>query len=242
VAGAVAAGPARMEAALFNGDEPTGTGSLGRLNRLGDSWAARATLQPVPGVELSASHARLTSPEQPSGGGLDQRKTHASVRWERTPSGEGRGYVLMEWARTDELNGDIRSFRFHTALAEAALRRRGTEAAVRLEQTERPDEERLEDPFRTPFPHPDVNLLGISRWRVATLSVSHGVARGGVRARPFLEGARQWVRPLRTPSAFVPSEFYGSDRLWSVAVGARLAIGAEHAHRPGRYGAAAANP
>jgi hypothetical protein len=242
VVGAVRAGPARVEGALFNGDEPTGPRSLGAVRRFGDSWSVRAAVAPLVGLELGASHARLASPEQPSGGGLDQHKTHLSARWERDAGGPAERYVFLEWARTDELNSGRRSFRFHTALAEAAAARGASRAALRLEQTERPDEERLEDPFRTPFPHPDVNLLGITRWRVATLSLSHRMASGGVRVRPVLEGSRQWIRALRTPSVFVPREFYGSDRLWSVSLGARVELGAAHAHRPGRYGAAAPHP
>jgi len=238
VVGAVRAGPAVLEAALFNGDEPTGTASLGSPDRLGDSWSVRGTVQPLPGLEVGVSHARLASPEQPSGGGLDHRKTHASLRWERSPSSNHRSYALLEWSRTEERNVDLAGFRFHTALAEGAVRRGGTEVAARLEQTQRPDEERLVDPFRTPFPHGDVHLLGISRWRVATLALSHGVATGPVRGRPFIEASRQWVRSLHTPSAFVPREFYGSERLFSIAAGARLSVGAAHGHRPGRYGAA----
>jgi hypothetical protein len=236
--GAVRAGPALLEAALFNGDEPDGAGSLGTLSRFGDSWSVRATLRPVAGLEISASHARLDSPEQPTGGGLDHAKTHAGVRWERGASSTGGGYALLEWSRTGESNLGQTAFSFHTVLAEGALRRRAGQLALRVEQTERPDEERLEDPFRTPFPHGDVHLLGISRWRVATLSVSRELAWGAVRGQPFVEGAAQWVRPLRTPSAFVPREFYGSERLWSLSLGARLEVGAAHSHRPGRYGAA----
>lgn len=242
VSAAAQHGPARVEAALYNGDEPTGTGSVGTLRRLGDSWAVRGTLEPGAGLELAASHARLTSPEQPSGGGLDQRKTHLSVRWERRPSEEDGSYALLEWARTDELHDGSRAFRFYTALAEVAMRRSAVEAALRLERTERPEEERLADPFRTPFPHADVNLLGITRWHVATLSLSRGTSLGPLGLRPFAEGSAQWVRPLHRPSLFDPRAFYGDDRLWSLTLGARMEIGAPHPHRPGRYGAAAGHP
>ena len=57
-------------------------------------------------------------------------------------------------------------------------------------------------------------------------------------ARPFIELA--YLRPTQAvrPSLFVPDEFYGAARLWSVSAGVRLGIGAAHA-RMGRYGAAA---
>lgn len=57
VGGAVAAGPVRLEGALFNGDEPTSTWSLGTPSRVGDSWAVRATATPVASLGLAGSYA-----------------------------------------------------------------------------------------------------------------------------------------------------------------------------------------
>ena len=239
---AVRGGPLTVEGAIFAGNEPAGTGDLGDPGRFGDSWAVRATLSPRRGWEAAAGYADVRSPEQPLGGGLDQHKLSASLRYEDGHGEARREYALVEWARTDEANGDLRAFRLASVLAEAALRRRGTEVALRLERTERPEEERLDDPFRTPYPHADVSLLGITRWTIATLHLSHGVgAPGGVRVRPFVEGARLAAEPLRTPTAFVPREFYGADRMWTVALGARVELGGGPP-RMGRYGAAATQP
>ena len=236
---AVRAGPLALEAALFAGNEPFGTGDLGDAGRFGDSWAVRGTVFPRAGWEAAVGYASINSPEEPRGVGLDHHKLAASLRYEAERGPAERTYALVEWARTDELNGTLRSFRLASVLAEGAVRRRGTEVALRLERTERPEEERTVDPFRTTFPHPDVHLLGITRWSIATLNVSHGLgSAGGLRVRPFVEGAYLGAEQFLTPSAFVPKEFYGTNRLWTVAAGARIELGGSHP-RMGRYGAAA---
>ena len=109
---AVRRGPAIVEAALLNGDEPTEPDDLGRLGRFGDSWAMRVTVSPRPWLEAQASHARLESPEHALGGGLDQRKWSASARAERALSGDRAVYALVEWARTDEYSIGLRAFTF----------------------------------------------------------------------------------------------------------------------------------
>jgi hypothetical protein len=234
---AVRGGPLTLEGAVFAGNEPFSAGDLGDPGRFGDSWAVRATLAPRAGWEAAVGYADINSPEEPRGLGLDHHKVAASLRYEAERGPGERTYALVEWARTDELNNSLRAFRLGSVLAEGALRRRGTEVALRLERTDRPEEER-ETPFRTPFPHGDVGLLGITRWSIATLAVSHGLGSlGPVRMRPFAEGAWLSARPLLTPNAFVPREFYGDDRMWTLALGARLEIGAAHG-RMGRYGAA----
>ena len=139
---AVRGGPLLVEGALFNGDEPQGPGDLPSWGRFGDSWSLRGTLLPLPGVEASAGHARLESPEHPLGGVLDQRKWSAALRWERRAGGAAREYALVEWARTDEYDADRRVFSFPTLLAEGAVRRRGVEVAARWERTDRPEGER----------------------------------------------------------------------------------------------------
>jgi hypothetical protein len=237
VAGAVRVGPAILEGALFGGDEPTSPSALPRLRRFGDSWSMRATLVPSPGAEVQASYARVESPEQPTGFGLDQRKRSASVRM---ISQDGGRYFLAEWARTAEWDGDrnVQAFAYETALAEGALSLGPVGVALRLEQTERPEEERLADPFRTPRPAADLGITGITRWRVATLavtlpSVTHGVVRG----YPFVEVARLTAGSTAATSVFSPEQFYGSRSPWMGSIGLRIRFGPLHA-RMGRYGAA----
>ena len=54
---------------------------------------------------------------------------------------------------------------------------------------------------------------------------------------PFAEVARIRFSPTLTPSGFDPTQFYGSDRIWSLTLGAKLTFGMSHM-RMGRYGMA----
>jgi hypothetical protein len=237
---AVRRGPAIVEAALFNGDEPTEPDDLGRVGRFGDSWAVRATVLPRPWLEAQASHARLESPEHALGGGLDQRKWSASARAERALSGDRTVYALVEWARTDEYSLGLRAFTFETALAELAASAARWRGALRFERTTRPEEERLLDPFRTARPHADENIVGITRWTALTARLGREVSRGGWAIEPFAEATRHAVRST-AGILFDPVEHYGDDRLWTLTVGARIGLGAQH-QRMGRYGAAVPAP
>lgn len=235
---AVRGGPLLLEGALFNGDEPEGPADGPAWGRFGDSWAVRGTLLPAAGVEASASHARVESPEHPLGGVLDQRKWSAALRWERGAGAAARDYALVEWARTDEYDGFTRAFSFPTLLAEGALRRRGVEVAARWERTDRPEGERLLDPFRAPVPHHDLSILGITRWSTLTLGAGAGASPlPGLRLRPFVEAQLLHARKKDPASVFDPRAFYGSGRMWSLSAGARVEAGSLHA-RMGRYGAA----
>lgn len=236
--GAARVGPVILEGGLFNGEEPTGPGDLPSLDALADSWAARLTLLPVAGVEVQGSRAFVRSPEFPGGFGFDQRKWSASARAERALGAAGSGYALVEWARTVDESRGRELFRFVTVLAEGAVRRGAGEVALRYERTTRPDEERLLDPFRSARPHADTHILGVTRWNLVSLHAERAVhlsPRLGV--RPFAEVTHARATPLILPTVFVPEEFYGSDRMWSLSAGVRLTAGAPHG-RMGRYGAA----
>lgn len=234
---AVGTGRWVAEGGLFNGDEPASAGDVPALSRFGDSWAARATLLPFAGTELQASYARVASPEFEAGHGLDQRKLSASLRFERERGGVSR-YALLEWARSEELADGERAFRFGSVLAEGQRQSSRLAIGLRLERTTRPEEERLLDPFRTPQPHSDFNILGITRFSIVTAKVGKplSLARGAP-LLPFVEIAHVYADQIVKPSAFVPREFYGSDRLWTLSAGIRVQVGASHG-RMGRYGAA----
>nr|PZN89253.1 MAG: hypothetical protein DIU52_14375 [bacterium] len=90
VIGAVRYGPAALEVGVFNGDEPEGPRDMPAVDRVGDSWAARATLWPGAGLEVSASHAWLNSPEHVGGAGLDRRMWSAAAGV-RLDGGAGHG-------------------------------------------------------------------------------------------------------------------------------------------------------
>ncbi|MGD8278824.1 MAG: hypothetical protein PVH00_12385, partial [Gemmatimonadota bacterium] len=224
-----------LEAGLFNGDEPTGPTSLGRLSRLGDSWSSRLTLRPTDAIELAASHARVKSPEHALGGGLDQRKWTASARYDGRLR-DSRLYALLEWGETYEYASGVRTYVFTTVLGEAGLTRGGWRSALRIERTTRPEEERLADPFRSGRPHGDENIVGATRWNTVTWAAGRAFTLRGLALEPFAEAARSRVAEI-TGSIFDPLEFYGSTTLWNLSFGMRVRTGATHM-RMGRYGAA----
>jgi hypothetical protein len=249
VIAAARAGPLTLEGGIFNGDEPTNPRSVPMWSRFGDSWSARATLRPAPGMELAASAARVESPEFREGLGLDQRKASAVVRIEQpTGGGTGSRYLLVEWARThDDRRGRL-AFTFTSFLAEGAYCWRGRVpgnlgwvAAFRVERTTRPEETRQIDPFRTPRPQIEFGILGRTRWTTATAAFGTNATRIGVlTVAPFVEASFAHPEAVEDLAAFVPRDFYGSDRLWLLSLGGRVNLG-HRAHRMGRYGVAAAD-
>ena len=234
--GALRFGPAILEASTFGGEEPTSPGALPRRDRLGDSWSVRGTLLPFPGAELQASYASLRSPEQPAGFGLDQQKQSVSGRY---VSATGTRYLLAEWARTDERDRDrdIAVFGYETALLEGATTIGPMDLGLRLEQTDRPEEERLADPFRTPRPATDLSIAGITRWRTATAAVAFpGATLGPLRGYPYVELERLGASQRSATDIFDARRFYGSP-IWMASVGVRIRYGVMHP-RMGRYGVA----
>jgi hypothetical protein len=228
---AVAIGGARvrwvtLEGAVFNGDEPVSPGSWPAWDRFGDSWAGRLTLAPIPGFEGQVSVAAVHSPENRPGAGPDDRKVSVSTRWER-----GRWYGELEWARTATADG---FFVYHSVLAEGAVTLPRHRPYLRIERSDRPEEERVfGSPFRTRRPLFENSILGITRWTVVTVGDALELRRGPVRWAPFVEGA--WIGIARVGGGvFDPNTFYGRERGASLTVGIRLAAGMRM-HRMGRY-------
>ena len=238
---AVRNGPFLIEGALFNGDEPESPSDLPNSNRLWDSWSARATLLPTNYLEMQGSIARVKSPELASGGGLDQRKVSVSVRAESAAPMDARDthyYALAEWARSSDYDGGVHAFTFTTALAEGELTRGRVAFAGRFERTERPEEERLANPFRTKRPATDFSISGRTLWSIGTARASvRAFQRGTMTLTPFVEVAASHVTSQSAGSVFSPREFYGSNTLWSTTVGVSFAVGMIH-RRTGQYGAA----
>ena len=240
VVGSLRVRGAALEVARFNGDEPEGPADWPNGGRALDSWSSRLTVWAPRGLELSASAARVQSPEFATGQGLDQRKDAASLRWiARVGSTPVVRYAFAEWARTREGNArrpDI--FTFQSILAEGAMAVRGATLALRLEQTERPEEDRLSDPYRTVRPLQDFNILGRTRWSVVTVNVAAGPrAWGRLHLVPFAEAG--WLRPraLAHPTPLDPVAYFQSPQLWLWSAGIRLHTGTMR-ERFGRYGAA----
>ncbi len=112
-------------------------------------------------------------------------------------------------------------------------------SSARAERTDRLEEERDVDPFRTVRPHSDVATLGVTR-----LAGAHARRRAAARRVGGGDAAR-WRRSSKARSlapravvpgaVFDPVSFYGGRRLWSLTAGVRLGAGMRHA-RMGRYG------
>jgi hypothetical protein len=227
-----------VEVAWFNGDEPERPGQWPLLRRpdgrwrFGDSRAARATLRPIGALEVQGSIAHVHSPEHREGAGGDADKVSVSARWSDAPAW-GERYALVEWARTSELEG---FFEFRSALAEGMVRRGPWSVAYRFERTERPEEERLLDPFRSLRPHIENSILGITRWTLNTVRVGRIVTRpaAALDLTPFVEGTVGRVSAVQRGFSDVGA-LYASGRASSVSIGL-AASWRMRGHRMGRYG------
>ncbi len=110
--------------------------------------------------------------------------------------------------------------------------------ALRVEQSDRPEEDRTLDPFRTPVPPNDLSTAGTTRWTIASMALSTAIPPlGFLRVAPFVEVSAGHPHRLDPRALFDPLAFYGSSTLWLASVGARLRVGHMH-DRMGRYGAA----
>lgn len=231
-------GPIIGELGTFNGDEPVGPGAPPSHKRFGDSWSSRLTVLPLDNFQVSGSIARVASPELPTGHGLDQHKASVVARYDRMTQHEWR-YAMLEWAGTGERDHGRLITSLRSLLGEAAYCRRDVVIAARVEQTDRPEEEPLSDPFRTPRPSTDLSNLGVSRWTTGTLSVdAPAFVAGWFSGRPFVEIERLAVAPGNPPGIFSANDRYGSSRMWMFSAGVRLHAGMMMHDRMGRYGAA----
>ena len=231
---------AALEVGTFNGDEPRSPTAAPQWERFGDSRSVRATLWLHSALELQASGASVRSPEFLRTDGLDQRKYSASARV--VPRGRALQYALVEWARTDERYQGRHIITYGSGLAEGLLRVATWSLALRAEQTTRPEDERLLDPFRTTRPPNHLVIQGMTRWQIATAQLARDVrVSRGVHGALFAEMARARSTSLLRPALLDPRDISGSDRAWHLTIGLRLGVGAM-AVRAGRYGAALGPP
>jgi hypothetical protein len=220
-----------LEGALFNGDEPERPSQWPNVpDRFGDSWSARLTAWPMPGVEAQVSRAEVDSPEHRGGAGPPQDKWSVSARVAR-PAGRWRVYSLIEWARTADAGG---FFVFTSALAEAQVARGPHRAYYRWERTSRPEELRRLDLFRGIRPHLDDAILGVSRWTIHTVGVAAPMRPASwLSAEPLAELALARATEVGG-GVFRVEDLYGRSRFVAVTIGIRVRQG--EAHRMGRYG------
>lgn len=222
-----------LEGALFNGDEPENPSSWPNLERFGDSWSLRGTVQPGAGLEFQLSRASVLSPEHRAGAGLGQEKWSTSVRAEGT-LGTRPAYGLVEWARTDEASG---AFRFESWLGEGAIVLGRARPYMRLESTVRPEEERT-SAFRSRRPHLENSLLGASRWTAFTGGVAVELLRADERfsIAPLVEGTLGHIGK-HGAGLFQVADWYAHPDFWTLTIGVRAGYGMKR-HRMGRYGLA----
>jgi hypothetical protein len=173
----------------------------------------------------------VRSPEDRNRQALDQRKLHAFIKWKHDVAAH-QVSGLAEWAQSTEKGAS--TVRFSSWLAEGEWQFLPWRAALRFERSERPEEDRTTDPFRTARPATDLTLAGITRWNVITVTASRAFAVRRIPTSPFVEASLS--RPHASPSAaFQPQAFYGSEHLWMVSIGARVSVGAGH-YGMGYYG------
>ena len=148
--------------------------------------------------------------------------------------GAGRFYALGEWARTTEADG---FFRFNSELAEAEWSGGAHRVYYQFERTDRPEEERTLDPFRSLRPHLENSILGTTRWSVHTAGYGRRlmVFERRLRLEPFLEASYARVADVGG-GIFSSESFYGRRDFWALTAAVRLAAGMMH--RMGRYGVA----
>lgn len=228
-------GPVTLEAGLFNGDEPENPRQWPNWDRFGDSWSARLLVRPARGLELQGSYAHVPSPEHRGGAGLLHEKASVSARLDRSTS-SGEWYGLAEWAYNDEGGG---TFIYRSVLVETQLRRGRHRPYLRLEFTERPEENRLaNDLFRSPRPHAENSNVGISRWNVVT--AGYGITVGPAAWPLAFEGIAEgnWMKVTTVTGIFDPVLLFGRNDLWMASVALRITAGTM-LHRMGRYGVTA---
>ncbi len=228
----VRAGPVAVEGALFNGDEPERPGQWPLRDRFGDSWAARVTVLPLAGVELSGSRAKVHSPEHRPGAGTDAFKWHLAARYQGA-AGPGRLYLLGEWARTEEARG---FFVFRSVLLEGEYRWGRHRPYYRFEQSDRPEDVRTIDPFRSVRPHLENSILGTTRFSLHTIGFAErfGAIDGRLGLEPFAEVTVGTARNV-DGGIFRPEVFYGTNQVRSLSAGLRISWNLLD-HRMGRYG------
>lgn len=240
VVAAVRMGRLTFEASAFNGDEPENPRDWPNRGRYFDSWSARSTFVAPAGFEGSVSIARVKSPEDAAGFGLNQNKRAASLRYSG-PTNRRVRYAMIEWARTTEWLGPRKNlWSFASGLFEGSARTPLGAVALQLERTSRPEEQRDRTPFRSVRPLLDFGILGRTLWESMTIGWSRGVSAeqtGNVQVTPFIEVSHYRARPLERVVIVSPKDAFGALRLLSISLGVRVGLG-ELRGEMGRYGVA----
>jgi hypothetical protein len=127
-------------------------------------------------------------------------------------------------------------------LAEGAWTAGSSRLHYRFEQTDRPEEERTSNPFRSRRPKFENSILGQTRWTIHTVGYSFHLMYPAAHLDvwPLVELSFGSMRDIGA-GVFDARSFYGKTSFWSVSLGARFTLG-KHLHRMGRYGVAGSTP
>ncbi|HTO72480.1 MAG TPA: hypothetical protein VMJ30_01615, partial [Gemmatimonadales bacterium] len=165
------------------------------------------------------------------GAGSDNWKWSASARAERPLLG-GWGYLFGEYAHNSEFDG---FFQFRSWLVEGAWTGGRHRPYLRYENTDRPEEERTSDPYRSPRPHLENSITGTTRWSIVTAGYGFELFPGRkYSVEPIAEVSHAAIKTIGG-GIFDPEVFYGGSTFWRLAIGARLSWRMK-GHRMGRYG------
>jgi hypothetical protein len=142
-------------------------------------------------------------------------------------------YALLEWGETEEADG---FFVFRSWLFEAAWRHGGHRPYYRFEQTDRPEDMRTLDLFRSQRPHLENSILGTTRFTIHTIGYQYdwSAAVADLLVSPFVEGAVGTARNI-DGGLLTPEILYGSNDVGSISAGIRVRWNLS-GHRMGRYG------
>ena len=199
---------------------------VARLSAASATRGRRASRSlPFAGRELSGSVARVTSPEERTGAGLDQHKSSVVARYSRESDID---FGATRWsngrARTSSIDGDDD----HVAEQRCSARARTVRAASSLRRGPSAPTARRRSLWPTPFApraRRSISRTSASRdGRRSRCRFRVPAARAGVAsARPFVEVARIAAAAGNPAGVFNPELRYGADRMWMVSAGVRLA-------------------
>ena len=223
-----------LEAGVFGGTEPVGPYDLSNIESFGDSWSARVARRwgrgtgPAAEWEASASYGSVAEEHHEVKERTDLWNValrHAGM------TRPGALYWLLEGSLSRPEGGEG----YFSVLGEGRLEAGRHQPYARVEFATRPEYERLgaagSDAFFR-YDH-DEHAIGATRWLIGTLAYAYEATGYPFSIRPFAEAQLHAVSAER--GGIEPVELYGTDRFWSLSLGARLFLGGDPM-RMGAYG------
>ncbi|HXW98054.1 MAG TPA: hypothetical protein VEI47_10765, partial [Gemmatimonadales bacterium] len=124
----------------------------------------------------------------------------------------------------------------HSLLGETSFEKGRHQPYYRFERSDRPEDIRTTDPFRSLRPHLENSIIGITRFTLHTFGYSYALqaASGRLAVRPYAEGTLGRMESVGG-GIFSPANFYGKETVAAVSIGIRVEWRMA-GHRMGRYG------